>query len=81
MSHISAFVASRNAVGNSPYHRELTFAPQHGGEFAGIILLRAPIDKLSILLVGDFNGTSLVEVVDSFFGLATTASPVCSSFQ
>ena len=37
----------------------------------GLFLLQAPIDKLSILLVCGFNGTSFVGGADIFLVLAT----------
>jgi len=73
MSHISAFVSSRCAAATQCFIvRRST---------GGIFLLRGLIDKHSILLICGFNGTSFVEVVDIFCGLATIASRKCSSFQ
>jgi hypothetical protein len=66
---------------NSMFHRALRLRRSTGDEFAGIFLLRALIDKHSILPICGFNGTSFVEVVDIFCDLATIASRKCSSFQ
>jgi len=41
-------------------------AAQATNPLRGLFLLRAPIDKLSILPVCGFNGTSFVEVADIF---------------
>jgi hypothetical protein len=65
MSHISASVSSRSAIGNSTLRRgQVCAAAQATNPPRGLFLLRAPIDKLSILAVCGFNGTSFVEVAD-----------------
>jgi hypothetical protein len=78
MSHFSAFVSSRSAAGNSTFHREMRLRRSTAMCSPGLFLLRALVDKHSILLVCDFNGTSFVEVVDIVCGLATIASRKCS---
>jgi hypothetical protein len=81
MSHISASVSPRSAIGNSMFHRAFVcVAAQATRPLWGLFLLQAPIDKLSILLVFGFNGTSFVGVADTFPKLATMVGRKCSSF-
>jgi hypothetical protein len=80
MSHISAFVSSRSAVGNSTFHRELRLRRSTAMNSPGLFLLRGLIDKHSILLVCGFNGTSFVGVADIFSKLATMVDRKCCSF-
>jgi hypothetical protein len=42
MSHISAFVSSRSAAGNSTFHRELRLRRSTAMKFAGIIPVARP---------------------------------------
>jgi hypothetical protein len=65
MSHISASVSSRSAIGNSTLRRgQVCAAAQATRLPSGLFQLHAPIDKLSILLVCGFNGTWFVGVAD-----------------
>jgi hypothetical protein len=81
MSHISASVSPRSAIGNSMLHRgQVCVAARAARPLWGLFLLQAPIDKLSILLVCGFNGTWFVGVADIFFKLATMVDRKCSSF-
>src|SRR4051794_37704763 len=66
-SHVSASVQPRSAIGNSMLHRgSVCVAARATSPPWGLFLLQAPIDKLSILAVCGFNGTSLVRVADIF---------------
>jgi hypothetical protein len=65
MSHISASVSSRSAIGNSTLRRgQVCAAAQATIPLRGLFLLRAPTGEHSILPVCGFNGTSFVEVAD-----------------
>jgi len=76
MSHISASVSPRNAIGNSMSRRAyVCVAAQATRALWGLFLLQAPIDKLSILFVGGFNGTSFVGVADTFFEVGNYGGP------
>jgi hypothetical protein len=59
---------------------QVCVAAQAASPLGGLFLLQAPIDKLSILLVCGFNGTSFVRVADIFPKLATMVGRKCSSF-
>jgi len=74
MSHISASVSPRSAIRNSMFRRDqVCVAAQATSPPQGLFLLQGPIDKLSILFVCGFNGTSFVEVADTFSKSATMA--------
>ena len=80
MSHISASVQPRSTIGNSLFHRSsVCVAARAARPLSGLFLLQAPIDKLSILPVCGFNGTSFVGVADIFPKLATKVGRKCSN--
>jgi hypothetical protein len=82
MSHISASVSARSAVGNSMFRRGwVCAAAQATSPLPGLFLLRGPIGEHSILLIWSFNGTSFVEVADIFSKLATMVGRKCSNFR
>jgi hypothetical protein len=71
-----------SAIGNSKFHRsQVCVAAQATRPLCGLFLLQAPIDKLSILPVCGFNGTSFVGVADIFPKLATMVGRKCSRFR
>jgi hypothetical protein len=71
------------ALSAIPCYVVARFALQHGqrGRYRGLFQLHAPIDKLSILVVCGFNGTSFLGVADVFPKLATMVGRKCSSFR
>jgi hypothetical protein len=82
MSHISASVSPRRAIGNSTLRRgQVCVAAQATNALPGLFLLRGPIGEHSILFICGFSGPSFVEVVDIFLKLATMVGRKCSSFR